>query len=98
MERTSTNKALLGFAQLQLKRTFARTTPQPQPPQKRAPRPLTRTQSINSGSTLLDETNNAIASTKPAVQDGLSKSLVGSNVHGTYNAQRERSLWLRRPL
>jgi glutamate dehydrogenase (NADP+) len=65
---------------------------------KRVPRPLTRTQSINSGSTLLDEKAAENSTGTPVVQERVGKSLVGSNVHGTYNAQRERSLWMRKPL
>jgi len=65
---------------------------------RRAPRPLTRTQSINSGSTLLDERSEQVAGSTPIVQERVSRSLVGSNVHGTYNAQRERTIWMKKPL
>lgn len=59
-------------------------------------RPLERTASINSGSTL-----GAVApapAIPPSSSNDLSQSLVGGNVHGSFNSLRDRNAWMRKPL
>ena len=63
-------------------------------PPRREPRALSRTTSINSGSTLVEDASSAAK--KPVKE--LIKSMVGGNVHSSYNAQRERETWMKKPL